>query len=186
VVSHLHGDHFGGIPLMVISGQFSGRVQDLTVAGPAGTRERLAAAMEVLYPGSSTITRRFAVPVVEMAPGEATSLGAMRVTSYLADHASGAPAHIYRLDIDGIAIAYTGDTAWTDAIVQAADGADLLVAEALFREKQVPYHLNVATLAANRHRLLCDRIVLTHMDADVLGQPPPGWEYACDGMVVEL
>ncbi|MGH2607512.1 MAG: MBL fold metallo-hydrolase, partial [Tepidiformaceae bacterium] len=186
IVSHLHGDHFGGIPLLVIDGQFSGRDQDLTVVGPTGTRERLTEAMEVLYPRSSTITRRFAVNVVEVIPEDPVSLGAVKVTPFLADHASGAPAHLYRLEVAGVVIAYTGDTAWTDAIVEAASGADLLIAEALFREKEVPYHLNVATLAANRHRLRCGRIVLTHMDSDVLDGPAEGWELAYDGMVLEL
>ena len=36
-VSHLHGDHFGGLPFLILDGQFSGRTSPLTVAGPPGT-----------------------------------------------------------------------------------------------------------------------------------------------------
>jgi ribonuclease BN (tRNA processing enzyme) len=41
-VSHLHGDHFGGLPFLILDGQFSGRTEPLTVAGPPGTADRLA------------------------------------------------------------------------------------------------------------------------------------------------
>src|SRR5207244_4135422 len=59
VLSHLHGDHFGGIPFLVLDGQFSGRTSVLTIAGPIGTAQRVEAAMEVLFPGSSKVERRF-------------------------------------------------------------------------------------------------------------------------------
>src|SRR2546423_3004329 len=58
LVTHLHGDHFGGVPFLVLEGQFSKRSAPLAVAGPPGTRERITAAMEVLFPGSSTVDRR--------------------------------------------------------------------------------------------------------------------------------
>src|SRR3974390_307635 len=41
VVSHLHGDHFGGLPFLLLDGQFSRRTRPLTVAGPPGTARRL-------------------------------------------------------------------------------------------------------------------------------------------------
>jgi glyoxylase-like metal-dependent hydrolase (beta-lactamase superfamily II) len=56
-VTHLHGDHFGGLPFLILDGQFSHRSTPLLVAGPPGTAERLAAAMETLFPGSSRAQR---------------------------------------------------------------------------------------------------------------------------------
>src|ERR1017187_2758945 len=58
-VTHLHGDHFGGLPFLILDGQFSRRSAPLLVAGPPGTRARLATAMEALFPGSSRADRRF-------------------------------------------------------------------------------------------------------------------------------
>jgi ribonuclease BN (tRNA processing enzyme) len=66
VISHLHGDHFGGLPFLILDGQFSGRTQPLLVAGPPGTQDRLAQALEVLFPGSSGMRRRFEVEVREL------------------------------------------------------------------------------------------------------------------------
>ena len=75
-VSHLHGDHFGGLPFLILDGQFSRRTRPLAVVGPPGTATRLADTMECLFPGSSTAPRRFAVEVTELAPG--TSQHTMR------------------------------------------------------------------------------------------------------------
>ncbi|MCV4594391.1 MBL fold metallo-hydrolase, partial [Escherichia coli] len=41
-LTHLHGDHFGGLPWLILDGQLvSGRKAPLTVVGPTGTAERL-------------------------------------------------------------------------------------------------------------------------------------------------
>src|SRR5690348_6016569 len=51
VLSHLHGDHFGGLPFLLLDWQFhQRRERPLTIAGPPGTRERLDAACEVFFP----------------------------------------------------------------------------------------------------------------------------------------
>ena len=67
-ISHLHGDHFGGLPFLILDAQFRRRPRPLTVLGPPGTSARLRDTMEGLFPGSSSVERRFAVDVVELAP----------------------------------------------------------------------------------------------------------------------
>src|SRR5262245_6841708 len=59
VVTHLHGDHFAGIPFVILDGQFGGRTSPLTIAGPPGTQARIESAMEVLFPGSTKVMRQF-------------------------------------------------------------------------------------------------------------------------------
>ena len=34
-LSHLHGDHFAGLPWLILDGQFAGRTKPLRIAGPA-------------------------------------------------------------------------------------------------------------------------------------------------------
>ena len=38
VISHLHGDHFGGLPFLVLDGQFTRRTKPLTVFGRRAPR----------------------------------------------------------------------------------------------------------------------------------------------------
>jgi ribonuclease BN (tRNA processing enzyme) len=186
-VSHLHGDHFGGLPFLILDGQFSRRTRPLTVAGPPGIGHRLAEAMECMFPGSSATPRRFDVGTVELVPGHTSTVSGVTVTAWPGDHPSGAPALLLRLGLAGKTLAYTGDTAWTGAIVNAAAGADLLIAEAYYRDKDVPYHLRHADLAAYHDRLTARRIIVTHMSADVLDhQDQLSFEPAYDGLVIDL
>src|SRR5215469_16875858 len=145
-VSHLHGDHFGGLPFLILDGQFSRRTAPLTIAGPPGITGRLTDTMECLFPGSSSARRRFDIRTVEIEPGTTTAVADMTVAAWEVDHPSGAPPLALRLDLAGKTIAYTGDTAWTDALIECSAGADLLIAEAYYRDKNIPHHLAQADL----------------------------------------
>jgi ribonuclease BN (tRNA processing enzyme) len=57
LVSHLHGDHFGGLRFLMLDGQFSRRTRPLSIVGPPGIAARLADTMECLFPGSSPAER---------------------------------------------------------------------------------------------------------------------------------
>jgi ribonuclease BN (tRNA processing enzyme) len=172
VLSHLHGDHFAGLPFLILDGQFRRRTRPLRIAGPPGVAERVRSAMDVLFPGSSTTSRRFEVEFRELAVRTPTRLGPAVITAFAVVHPSGAPAYALRLDYAGKIVAYSGDTEWTEALIDVAAGADLFVCEAYFFDKPVKYHLDFHTLAANRSRLGCCRLVVTHMSEDMLERGP--------------
>jgi len=92
------------------------------------------------------------------------------VTGFEVSHASGAPPFALRVAGEGKIVTYSGDTEWTDSLIDAARGADLFVAEALFYDKRVRYHLDLTTLLQHRARLDCRRLVLTHMGEDMLAR----------------
>ena len=53
VVSHLHGDHFGGIPFLLMDACYNApRTKLLTIVGPVGTRLRVMDTLGCLYPGA--------------------------------------------------------------------------------------------------------------------------------------
>jgi ribonuclease BN (tRNA processing enzyme) len=183
-VSHLHGDHFGGLPFLILDGQFSRRTQPLRVVGPPGTAQRLTAAMECLFPGSARVSRAFAVTVTELEPGKTITVDDVTAQAFQASHPSGAPALILRLTIAGVVIAYTGDTAWVPAISAAAADADLLIAEAYFWDKAVPHHLRYADLVAHEREISARRTIRTHMSADMLAHQDETCAY--DGLTVQV
>lgn len=185
-ISHLHGDHFGGLPFLILDGQFARRSTPLAVAGPPGTARRLAEAMEVMFPGSSTVTRAFDVAITELSPERPAQIAGVGVTVWQLRHPSGAPALGLRLTVAGRTIAYTGDTAWTDELTDLAAGTDLLIAEAYYRDKPVPHHLSLADLTEHAAQLGSRRIILTHMSADMLTGAALPFEAAHDGYAVEI
>ncbi|WP_158888236.1 MBL fold metallo-hydrolase [Amycolatopsis anabasis] len=188
-VSHLHVDHFGGLPPLILDGQFSRRTAPLTVAGPPGTARRLTEALELAFPGSSEVRRRFPVEVVELTPGAApVTVAGVAARAWAVEHGARiAPALGLRLDFGGTVVGYTGDTAWTDALLEIADRADLFIAESYSWDKEIPYHLRHADLLAHRDRLTSERVVLTHPSADMLAhRDEAAFELADDGLVLRI
>jgi ribonuclease BN (tRNA processing enzyme) len=92
------------------------------VVGPPGTAERVTAAMEVLFPGSSRVARRFATDLVDLVPGVATPIGPLTVTAFPVVHASGAPSLALRVDWAGRVVAYSGDTEWCPTLTRRRPG----------------------------------------------------------------
>lgn len=188
VISHLHGDHFCGLPFFILDAQLhSKRASPLIIAGPKGTGARLSQAMEVMFPKSSTVKRKFQVEVVELEPGEIFSCAGFNITQAIGLHPSGAPALALRLERGGKVIAYTGDTQWTDDLLPALRGADLLIAEAYFYEKPIKFHLTYMALAGHLAEIKAGRVLLTHMSQDMLDRlDEVEVEAAEDGMAVEV
>ena len=168
VLSHLHGDHFGGLPFLLLDAAFvSRRTRELIVAGPRGTRERLRQATEALFPGFWR-QKRCKLTFLEFAAGRSTRVAGAQVTPFRVIHDSGAPAFALRIRCGGRTLAYSGDTAWTDRLIDAARGADLFLCEATSLRTPIPKHLTYEIVAANRERFGAARIVLTHLGPDVL------------------
>jgi ribonuclease BN (tRNA processing enzyme) len=171
ILSHLHGDHFGGIPFFILDAQFfSPRSSPLFIAGPEGVESRVKEAMEVLFPGSSKTRQKFEIHFIELHDRTPAEVAGVTVTPFEVVHASGAKPFALRVEAGGRTVACSGDTEWSDSLIDAADGVDLLICEAYFFDRQVRFHLDYRTIEANRSRLNCKRLVLTHMNRDMLSR----------------
>jgi ribonuclease BN (tRNA processing enzyme) len=188
LITHFHGDHFAGLPFLLLDAQFGRRTRPLVIAGPQGIETRLAQVMEALFEHSSKTRQRFDLSVVALEPEVTRTFGAVTVTPYPVVHGeSGGPFLAYRIETEGRVIAYSADTEWTDALIPAARDADLFIAEAYYYDKVVKNHLSLATLEAHLPDIKPKRLVLTHMSDDMLGRLDTlGYTAASDGMVVEL
>jgi ribonuclease BN (tRNA processing enzyme) len=188
LITHFHGDHFAGLPFLLLDAQFSRRSRPLVIAGPEGIEMRLAAVMEALFEHSSKTKQRFELSVVALKPEETRSFGAVKVTPYPAVHGySGGPFLAYRIETEGRVIAYSADTEWTETLIPLARDADLFIAESYYYDKIVKNHLSLTTLEARLPEINARRLILTHMSDDMLGRLDRlGHTAAHDGMIVEI
>lgn len=191
VLSHLHGDHFGGLPFLLLDAQFlSRRDRPLLIAGPPGTRARLDGLMEVFFPRSTGSTWKFAWSVQEIAPSVPdTVLGHPIVTAEVI-HRSGAPSTALRLTDGETAFAYSGDTEWTDALLPIARGTDLFICECYAYAGKLAGHMSWEILKDRLKDLAAKRTMVTHMNATMLSRLEEvragGGLVAEDGMTLEF
>ncbi|MDB5594864.1 MAG: Beta-lactamase domain protein [Hyphomicrobiales bacterium] len=192
VLSHLHGDHFGGLPFLLLDRQFTsaGRGRNLIIAGPPGTRERLDALIEVTYPAAGSLPWRFDWSVVEIPPGGKLDIAGFSVETREVVHASGAPSTGLRIGADGRLFAFSGDTEWTDALFPLCRGADLFVTECYSGKTHVTGHLDWPTLRDKLPLLDARRRMVTHMGPSALPLTAEfeaaGLLVAYDGLVIDL
>ena len=188
LITHFHGDHFGGLPFLLLDAQFTRRSRPLVIAGPVGIETRLANLMEAMFEHSSRTKQRFDLSVVALEPEQTRTFGEVKVTPYPVVHGeSGGPFLAYRIEAEGRVIAYSADTEWTDMLIPAARGADLFIAEAYYYDKIVKNHLSLKTLEAHLPEINAKRLVLTHMSEDMLARLSElPYLAAEDGMAVEL
>ena len=189
VITHLHGDHFGGLPFFLLDAQFnSPRSSPLLIVGHADLEPRLRSAMDILFPGSQRVLDSVEVEFVNIEPGTPTGLGQFSVRAFDAEHLCDPPPFAMRVTTpSGQVVAYSGDTEWTDTLLEAADGADVFIVEACFYDKTVKGHLDYKTLMQKVPLLNARRIIATHMGADVL-ERAESLEIATahDGLTVSL
>ncbi|MCA9609557.1 MAG: MBL fold metallo-hydrolase [Myxococcales bacterium] len=189
-LTHLHSDHVLGLDEMIFGAWTVGRDRPLRVHGPPGTRtlvERLEAAfaedramrvegLERASPEGARVEVQEIEPLDEVQIDEGLRVRAFPVAHGAFEHAFG-----YRVEVGDRVVVISGDTAPSDAVVEACDGCDVLVHEVYsaagwragpegWRAYHAAFHTSGEQLGRLAVRARPRRLVLTHVL--FFGQPP--------------
>jgi ribonuclease BN (tRNA processing enzyme) len=188
ILSHLHGDHFGGIPFFFIEYLYlKPRDYPLIIAGPTGTAERVRELYAVMYGSGKTTVEFSSVNFVILHPEQPQSVAGVEVLPFRVPHQTHDVSLGLKVAYQGKQILFSGDSLWTDLFIEQAKGVDLFLCECSFFHEQPGMHVNYRILEANLSRLQCKKLVLTHLGEDMLARRHQlAMTVAEDGMVIEI
>ena len=191
LISHLHGDHFGGLPFVILEYLFESPPQrQITVAGPRYLEERTWRLFHTMFPYSRGDLERLRgkLKFVVLEPGCKRQLGKVRVEAIRTPHMRREASLALKVALEGKTIAFSGDSGWSDDLVAFTAGADLFLCECTYFESaHLDFHMNYPQLAEQRERFAVGRMILTHVGGEVLRHADDiRIETATDGMRVRI
>ena len=165
LLSHLHADHCLDLCGFYVLRKYhpTGPQPRIPVFGPAGTAARMARAYDLPEePGMSEEFDFHAYPE----DGTPVEVGPFRIQPVRVEHP--VPAYSLRVRADGAVLTYSGDSGMCEGLERAAQGADLLLAEAAFcdgEDNPDGIHLTGTDVGTLAKRAGVGRLVLTHVPA---------------------
>ncbi len=186
LISHFHGDHYGGIPFFLISSLFENpRQRPLTIIGPPSIEAKVSELLEALYTGTLEKLGQLEITFIEYGK-EPIKLGDKKIVALPVEHSPPSLPHGIRLEWKDKVFAFSGDTSWSNNLVPLCDQADLFVCECNFLHEQAFGHLCYDELVERRDQLACENIWLSHMGNEVLSQDSLVFNKLSDGMKIEF
>jgi len=188
MVSHLHGDHFGGLPFFLIDYLYRQPKNDpLLIAGPPGTETKVRQLFNLMY-GSGIDDKELPPTIFQiLQPDQPAQVAGVNVFPFRVPHQSQVISLALKVSYQGKQILFSGDSLWTEKFIDQARGVDLFLCECSFYSEQPGMHVNYQTLKANLSRLHCRQLVLTHLGEEMLAHLDElAVPVAVDGMVIEV
>jgi len=170
LITHLHGDHYGGIPYLLLDYQFeSRRTKEINIYGPKGTEEKLKNLQELLFTGHGIETMNFKINFIEFEPNSINHIENYEVRAYLMEHMQDSDCLGYKISNNESSFAYTGDSNWVENIFELSDNTDLFICESSFYRKiENVTHISYEEILENIEYLNTKRLILTHLGSEVL------------------
>ncbi|MBG0791207.1 MAG: ribonuclease Z [Desulfovibrionaceae bacterium] len=163
-ISHYHGDHYFGLPALLVRFIEEGRKRPLKILGKTGIRGRVNRLMDMAYPNAPS-RAEFETYFIECGPGEEIRHAGVNFEFALGDHPM--PCLAVRLTADGKSLYYSGDGRPTDATRSLAAGCGLVIHEAFVLDGETPGHGSVDSALAFAAEAGAHACALVHLNRTV-------------------
>lgn len=162
-ISHFHGDHFFGVPALLLRFWEMKRKKPLAVVGQAGTEKLVHQVMDLAYP---SFMRKLTYPlefIVARPEGEMHSVG---LSWHFAENGHGQKDLAVRIDDGQRCVFYSGDGLATQATIALAHGCDLVIHEAFRVSRPTPGHGTIHECIDFARDAGVPSLALVHMQRD--------------------
>ena len=140
-ISHFHGDHFLGTPLLLLWFWEMNRAKPLNIIGPPGVKVKIEQAMELAYPNFMS---RLGYPLLfqELTPEKNLRISDSIWKTAYSEHPQ--PCLSLRLELNGKSIFYSGDGRPTPMTRSLAAGCGINIHEAYSFEDAETGHVSIS------------------------------------------
>jgi ribonuclease Z len=143
-LTHLHSDHIIALDDVWLTGWIYQRAKPLNVYGPKGTKSFLDH-LQQAYSYDVQLRNQYSgldlnsgvIVANEIDPGVIYSEGSLKVTAFLVDHKPVDPAFGYRIDFGDRSVVISGDTTYSQNLVEHSMNVDLLVHEIMSAKSEI-------------------------------------------------
>jgi ribonuclease BN (tRNA processing enzyme) len=188
VISHMHGDHFGGLPFLVLEYMFERRRdRPFLVLGPPGIESRFWELFRALYRDVAPEKLPFELRFRELQPDTTSDVERVRIHPVRVPHQIVDTALALLFEIDGRRVLYSGDSPWFDRFIELARDVDLFLCECTAYDDSMGRHIEYRTLRPRLSELRARRLVLVHLGREMREHAAEMQvECATEGMTIHL
>jgi len=188
LISHFHGDHFGGIPAFLYASLYTdARRHPIEIVGPREVEARVHALARAMGHNLENPDWSFPIRFREIHADEAISAGPAEIQAFATEHQPESNPQGYRVRLGQERITYSGDTGWFDGLPRQIAGSDLFICECTLHNSQLDFHLSLRELREHRDDLDCGRLILTHLGDEMAKQRGQiEIDTADDGLAIKL
>lgn len=169
VLTHFHGDHFAGLPFLLLDAAvIAKRKKKLRIVSPGDGEWKIRHLFNLLYPGSEEAINDLDLEFVYYDKYETVRSEKYSITAFPAMHSEHVFPHSLKICVGDKVVSFSGDTAWTEDLIEVAKNADIFICECNFYSTEHEGHLNYMLLKEKTSLFKCNKILLTHLGDEML------------------
>ncbi|MFX1250145.1 MAG: MBL fold metallo-hydrolase [Promethearchaeota archaeon] len=181
-ISHLHGDHFLGLPLLLLEYSYRKRAEDnpLVVIGPSDTKETIETIFKLVFPNTELPKLEYIVARDK----QEDQCGEILFKTFQMTHIGVKEAFGYRVNVGDKIIGYSGDTGPCDNVFNIAKGTDLFIVECDAFETETSFHMNYKRIEKDLPRIKSKKIILIHLGIEMLAAQTAGLVQSTQNLLI--